>query len=99
MPIRYLALLAVSHGRLRLRAIPVLDHSPGGGSPGTVRYATYPAYVISAVVLDAGAVMRCRRRVHLEHDPAAADAPRLPADPATEQRIAHAVAHRRAIAT
>lgn len=50
------------------------------------------------VLLDAGVVTRCRRRVHLEHDPAAAGAPLAPPDPAAEQRIADARAHRREIA-
>src|SRR5262249_8787616 len=43
-------------------------------------------------------VTRCRRRVHLDHDPAAADAPRAAPDPAVEQRITDAAAHRRAVA-
>jgi predicted RecB family nuclease len=46
------------------------------------------------VLLDAGAVNRCRRRVHLEHDPAMRETPLLPPDPAAEQRIADAAAHR-----
>jgi predicted RecB family nuclease len=50
------------------------------------------------VLLDAGAVSRCRRRVHLENDPAMRDVPLAPPDPAIEQRIADAVAHREAIA-
>ncbi|MGH4012241.1 MAG: TM0106 family RecB-like putative nuclease [Pseudonocardiaceae bacterium] len=51
-----------------------------------------------AVLLDAGVVTRCRRRVHLEHDPAAVDAQRADLDPTTKRRIADAVAHRRRIA-
>ncbi|WP_436493047.1 TM0106 family RecB-like putative nuclease [Actinokineospora sp. HUAS TT18] len=50
------------------------------------------------VLLDAGVVSRCRRRVHLEHDPAARDAPRQAPDPTGELRKADAVAHRREIA-
>jgi predicted RecB family nuclease len=50
------------------------------------------------VLLDAGVVTRCRRRVHLEHDPAMADVPKAPPDPAGEQRKADAQAHRRSIA-
>jgi predicted RecB family nuclease len=50
------------------------------------------------VLLDAGAVSRCRRRVHLEHDPAMRETPLLPPDPAAEQRIADAAAHRLEIA-
>lgn len=49
------------------------------------------------VLLDAGVVTRCRRRVHLEHDPTMADAPRAPADPTAEQRMADAAAHRRRV--
>ena len=50
------------------------------------------------MLLDAGVVTRCRRRVHLDHDPRAADAPRAALDPAVEQRVADAAAHRRAVA-
>lgn len=50
------------------------------------------------MLLDAGVVTRCRRRVHLEHDPAAVDAERATLDPTTERRIADAVAHRRRVA-
>ncbi|MDV6010881.1 TM0106 family RecB-like putative nuclease [Haloechinothrix sp. LS1_15] len=46
------------------------------------------------VLLDAGAVTRCRRRVHLEHDPNAPAGERLPLDAGTKQRIADARAHR-----
>jgi predicted RecB family nuclease len=54
--------------------------------------------VDSSVLLDSGVVTRCRRRVHLEHDPAAADAPRAALDPTAEQRMADAAAHRRSVA-
>jgi predicted RecB family nuclease len=54
--------------------------------------------VDAEVLLDAGVVTRCRRRVHLEHDPTAIDAPRAALDPTTERRIADAVAHRRWVA-
>nr|BFF01904.1 TM0106 family RecB-like putative nuclease [Streptoalloteichus tenebrarius] len=50
------------------------------------------------MLLDAGVVSRCRRRVHLEHDPDMADAPKAPPDPTAEQRKADAAAHRRAVA-
>jgi len=50
------------------------------------------------VLLDAGVVTRCRRRVHLEHAPAAVDPPQAAPDPTTEHRIADAAAHRRAVA-
>jgi RecB family nuclease, putative, TM0106 family len=46
------------------------------------------------VVLDAAALTRCRRRIHLDHDPSAADSPQAPPDPAAEQRKADAAAHR-----
>ncbi|RZQ62157.1 TM0106 family RecB-like putative nuclease [Amycolatopsis suaedae] len=52
----------------------------------------------SEVVLDAGAVSRCRRRVHLEHDPAMREVPLAPPDPASAQRIADAATHRATIA-
>jgi predicted RecB family nuclease len=50
------------------------------------------------VLLDAGAVSRCRRRVHLENDPGKREVPLAPPDPAIEQRIADATAHRLGIA-
>ncbi|MBN6035492.1 TM0106 family RecB-like putative nuclease [Amycolatopsis sp. 195334CR] len=50
------------------------------------------------VLLDAGAVTRCRRRVHLDHDPTVRDVPRAPQDPSAAQRIADAAAHRDEIA-
>ena len=46
------------------------------------------------VALDAAALTRCRRRVHLDHDPTAASSPRADPDPALEQRQADARAHR-----
>ncbi|MGH3863321.1 TM0106 family RecB-like putative nuclease [Actinokineospora sp.] len=52
----------------------------------------------TTVLLDAGVVSRCRRRVHLEHDPAARDLPRGAPDPTAELRKADAAAHRREIA-
>ncbi|WP_028851640.1 TM0106 family RecB-like putative nuclease [Thermocrispum municipale] len=53
---------------------------------------------LANVVLDAGVVTRCRRRVHWEHDPAAPQLDPLPENPAVEQRKADAQAHRAAIA-
>lgn len=50
------------------------------------------------VFLDAGVVNRCRRRVHLEHDPDAGPPPTSVADPTAALRIADAAAHRRAVA-
>src|SRR5947209_15579388 len=46
------------------------------------------------VLLDAAALSRCRRRVHLDHDPSMRDVPLAPPDPAAEQRIADAATHR-----
>jgi predicted RecB family nuclease len=54
--------------------------------------------VNSAVLLDAAVVTRCRRRVHLEHDPVAVDEPRAALDATAQRRIADAVAHRRYVA-
>ncbi|MEY7970916.1 TM0106 family RecB-like putative nuclease [Saccharomonospora xinjiangensis] len=50
------------------------------------------------VLLDAGVVTRCRRRVHLDHDPTMRGAELAPPDPTSEQRIADAQAHRARIA-
>ncbi|MEV0677039.1 TM0106 family RecB-like putative nuclease [Actinosynnema sp. NPDC050436] len=52
----------------------------------------------SQVQLDAGVVTRCRRRVHLEHDPAMRDAPKAPPDPTGLLRKADATEHRRVVA-
>ncbi|MBO0849824.1 MAG: TM0106 family RecB-like putative nuclease [Pseudonocardia sp.] len=46
------------------------------------------------VALDASSVVRCRRRVHLDHDPTAVHNPRAEPDPALEQRRMDAAAHR-----
>ena len=54
--------------------------------------------VTSSVLLDAGVVTRCRRRVHLENDPAMANARKAPPDPTGEQRRADARTHRRMVA-
>ncbi|MHA6619199.1 TM0106 family RecB-like putative nuclease [Pseudonocardia sp. DLS-67] len=58
------------------------------------RYPVVDPTAGSSPVLDAAATTRCRRRVHLDHDPEAAAAPRAMPDPALEQRRADAVAHR-----
>ncbi len=50
------------------------------------------------MLLDSGVVTRCRRRVHLEHDPATVDIPRAISDPTAERRISDAAAHRHRIA-
>ncbi|WP_114451422.1 TM0106 family RecB-like putative nuclease [Halopolyspora algeriensis] len=52
----------------------------------------------SEVLLDGGVVTRCRRRVHLEHEPTARAVPQAPPDPGVEQRIADATEHRRDLA-
>ncbi|WP_028924233.1 TM0106 family RecB-like putative nuclease [Pseudonocardia acaciae] len=52
------------------------------------------AVIAGRVALDASSVVRCRRRVHLDHDPSAAHGPRAEPDPALEQRRADATAHR-----
>ncbi len=49
------------------------------------------------MLLDSGVVTRCRRRVHLEHDPTMRGTELAPQDLATEQRIADARAHRQEI--
>ncbi|GAB3286320.1 TM0106 family RecB-like putative nuclease [Parasphingorhabdus pacifica] len=49
------------------------------------------------VLLDAGVVTRCRRRVHLENDPGRHELPRATPDPGVEQRIEDAAEHRRLI--
>jgi predicted RecB family nuclease len=53
--------------------------------------------VNNPVLLDAGVVTRCRRRVHLDNDPTMVDAVKAPPDPAGEQRSADAMAHRRKV--
>lgn len=50
-----------------------------------------------SLLLDAAVVGRCRRRVHLEHDPAARGVELAPPNAGTEQRIADAKAHREAV--
>jgi predicted RecB family nuclease len=52
----------------------------------------------SPVLLEAAVLTRCRRRVHLEHDPAMRGVELAPPDPAAGQRIADAAEHRAAIA-
>jgi predicted RecB family nuclease len=54
--------------------------------------------VTNPVLLDAGVVTRCRRRVHLEHDPTMIGRATAPPDPAQQQRSADASAHRRKVA-
>lgn len=52
---------------------------------------------MGALLLDAGVVTRCRRRVHLEHDPMARDHELAEPDPAARQRMADAADHRAAV--
>lgn len=49
-------------------------------------------------MLDSGVVTRCRRRVHLDHDPSMLGVAKAPPDPAGLQRRADAMTHRRAVA-
>jgi predicted RecB family nuclease len=64
----------------------------------TVGPEPYSDIVNSAVLLDGAVVTRCRRRVHLEHDPAVHGESRAGLDVAVQRRIADARAHRRAVA-
>ena len=57
-----------------------------------------PDAAVPRPVLDAAATTRCRRRVHLDHDPGAGELPRALPDPAIEQRRADAREHRAHIA-
>ncbi|MHA6797805.1 TM0106 family RecB-like putative nuclease [Bounagaea algeriensis] len=50
------------------------------------------------VLLEAAEVSRCRRRVHLDHDPSMRGAVTAPQDPGAEQRIADAAEHRSLVA-
>ncbi|ASU77040.1 recombinase RecB [Actinopolyspora erythraea] len=52
----------------------------------------------SEVLLDGDVVTRCRRRVHLDHDPTMIGTPTAPLDPGAEQRIADAAEYRRELA-
>jgi predicted RecB family nuclease len=64
--------------------VTAIENPPVPGLPGA-----------RDVVLDAVATTRCRRRVHLDHDPTAGTLPRALPDPALEQRRADAREHRR----
>jgi len=70
----------------------------GQTGPGGLASGQHPRYPRSGPVLDAAATTRCRRRVHLDHDPAAGSAARALPDPALEQRRADAREHRQQIA-
>ncbi|GAA4688479.1 TM0106 family RecB-like putative nuclease [Pseudonocardia yuanmonensis] len=69
----------------------------GEGSTPTV-HGTPSANGHTVPLLDAAATTRCRRRVHLDHDPSAASAPRALPDPALEQRRADVREHRARVA-
>ena len=72
--------------------LAIVTATVGAGLDGPARASGPPV-----VLLDAGDVSRCRRRVHLDHDPTAAAAPRALPDPALEQRRADVTAHRERI--
>ncbi len=65
-----------------------------GGMTATVHHPETPPGRSVPVPLDAAALTRCRRRVHLDHDPAAVSLPRALPDPSLEQRRADALTHR-----
>ncbi|MDF3049824.1 MAG: putative RecB family nuclease [Pseudonocardia sp.] len=74
------------------------SEEPEGARPAGAQ----PAPIVSGaatVTLDASATTRCRRRIHLDHDPAAVGAPRALPDPALAQRRSDAAEHRVAIGT
>ena len=90
------------------------DPSPNGaqtnppaapdGSPRSLSVPRGRLGAVPPIVLDAAVTTRCRRRVHLEHDPAAGvpgpDGPLTPSepDPGVAMRRADAAAHRAAVA-
>ncbi|QJY45665.1 TM0106 family RecB-like putative nuclease [Pseudonocardia broussonetiae] len=79
--------MTISGGRQSRRLSEVLITL--GGVTATARTPSPPA-----VLLDAGSLTRCRRRIHLDHDPSAAGVPQALPDPSLEQRRADAAAHR-----
>jgi predicted RecB family nuclease len=62
--------------------------------PATAPGAAPAAGPVAGIALDASATTHCRRRIHLDHDPAAVAAPRALPDPALAQRRADAAEHR-----
>ena len=68
-----------------------LTEQPPPGGVGSSDGRAAPAPVVS---LDAAATTHCRRRIHLDHDPAAVGAPRALPDPALAQRRADAAEYR-----
>jgi predicted RecB family nuclease len=65
-----------------------------GSAPAGAQPAPAAAAVAPPVVLGAAATTRCRRRVHLDHDPGAVSAARALPDPALAQRRSDAAEHR-----
>ncbi len=66
-----------------------------GSTLGCVTATEQPAASrAGGVVLDAKDLTRCRRRIHLDHDPDAVGLPRALPDPAFEQRREDAARHR-----
>ena len=71
-----------------------------GSTLGCVTAIEQPApFRTGGVALDANDLTRCRRRIHLDHDPDALGLPRALPDPALEQRRADAARHRAGVAT
>jgi predicted RecB family nuclease len=85
---------------------PVACHTPTLVRPVEIHRASTRMSVLgprllivtSSVLLDAGVVTRCRRRVHLENDPTMAEVEKAPPDPTGEQRRADTMTHRRIVA-
>ena len=70
-----------------------------GSTLGCVTATEQPAPSrTGGVALDARDLTRCRRRIHLDHDPDAVGLPRALPDPALEQRRADAARHRAGVA-
>jgi predicted RecB family nuclease len=83
-----IAAIALSVPVTTLAGVTAIENAPGTG-----------LHRARGIVLDAVATTRCRRRVHLDHDPTAVDSPRALPDPALEQRRADAAEHRTRIGT
>ena len=81
-------------GRARQARILSVRLTTLAGMTATVHPPESPPGRSTPGPLDAGALTRCRRRVHLDHDPAAATLPRALPDPSLETRLADAVDHR-----
>ncbi len=71
-----------------------------GSTLGCVTATEQPARSCAGgVALDAKDLTRCRRRIHLDHDPDTGGLPRALPDPALEQRRQDAARHRAGVAT